>query len=237
MELPGKLGKGLKSLTSIRKSENVRVICRFRPKNSREQEEFEKKKETLYQNIREVPITVKAKTVSIENNTERPFRFSFDESLWWGTSQEDAFESIAAPVCRGALDGFNGTVFAYGQTGSGKTHTILGPEDKWSPKDSGIVPRAANFFLHALATFPNIDRGQSSVRVSFLEIYRGTLNDLNPNQMTEGKLKIRQKKSGGKRQYTKARVSFVYCTLPHSYIRRKSEYNDGKLASRDPQND
>ena len=35
------------------------------------------------------------------------------------------FQTVAAPVCRNALNGFNGTVFAYGQTGSGKTHTSL----------------------------------------------------------------------------------------------------------------
>ena len=36
------------------------------------------------------------------------------------------FERVARPVVKGAMEGFNGTIFAYGQTGSGKTFTITG---------------------------------------------------------------------------------------------------------------
>jgi len=41
-------------------------------------------------------------------------------------SAHQVFERVARPVVKGALDGFNGTIFAYGQTGSGKTFTITG---------------------------------------------------------------------------------------------------------------
>jgi len=36
------------------------------------------------------------------------------------------FEEVAAPVVKGVLEGFNGTIFAYGQTGSGKSFTMEG---------------------------------------------------------------------------------------------------------------
>lgn len=41
-------------------------------------------------------------------------------------STREVYESTVQEIVRGALQGYNGTVFAYGQTGSGKTHTIVG---------------------------------------------------------------------------------------------------------------
>ena len=38
------------------------------------------------------------------------------------------YKSIASPLVRNTLDGYNSTIFAYGQTSSGKTHTMVGSE-------------------------------------------------------------------------------------------------------------
>jgi len=181
----------------LSKQENVRVVARFRPVNDREKEEF-KKNSSKFENESEIPVEVSDKTIIIQNNTERPFRFTFDDVLWYNMSQEQSFEHVALATCRNALSGFNGTIFAYGQTGSGKTHTMLGPEDKFDPSLSGIVPRAANFFFHAIENSPEVE--QCELRVSFLEEYRGDLRDLNPNlknsSSSDNSLKIRQKVNG-----------------------------------------
>ena len=106
------------------KSESVRVIARFRPSNKREAKEWNKYADSKWQNETEEPCSFSGQTIKIDNpSTGRPYRFTYDDVLWTEASQEETFQTVAAPVCRNALNGFNGTVFAYGQTGSGKTHT------------------------------------------------------------------------------------------------------------------
>lgn len=66
----------------------------------------------------------------------------------WQTPQEEIFDTVARPVVKDVLDGFNGVIMAYGQTGSGKTHTIFGSrasidgriKEELHPQ-TGIVPR------------------------------------------------------------------------------------------------
>eukprot|EP01084_Bolivina_argentea_P155916 271692_1 len=180
-------------MSSRTKSETVRVISRFRPSNKRENQEWNKYSESKWQNEVEEPCTYSGQTIKVDNpSTGRPYRFTYDDVLWQDSTQVETFQSVAAPVCRNALNGFNGTVFAYGQTGSGKTHTMIGPESKYSAKDSGIVPRAANFFFHAIENSADIETAE--LKVSFMEVYKGTLRDLNPaNGISGPDLKIRQK--------------------------------------------
>lgn len=110
-------------------SESIRVVARFRPINSREKEEWKVQGETTYAGQDMVPVEVIGNDViKIQNGKAkgaRPYRFTFDEVMWWATPQNQAFKKIAEPVCMNALEGFNGTVFAYGQTGSGKTFSSL----------------------------------------------------------------------------------------------------------------
>ena len=75
------------------------------------------------------------------------------------------------------LAGYNCTIFAYGQTGTGKTYTMSGDmsESLGMLSDAaGIIPRA----LHALFTKLEIDGAESSVKVSFIELYNEELRDL-----------------------------------------------------------
>lgn len=111
-------------------SESIRVVARFRPINSREKEEWARDGQTKYQGKSMVPVEIEEeiKVIKIQNDKSdkaRPYKFTFDEVMWWATPQQKAFEIIAQPVCLDALKGFNGTVFAYGQTGSGKTWSSL----------------------------------------------------------------------------------------------------------------
>jgi kinesin family protein 11 len=90
------------------------------------------------------------------------------------TSQQEVFESTAAPLVEDCLLGFAATIFAYGQTGTGKSFTMQGElhnPDKW-----GIMPRSAHLIFDSLA---NSERFESSrVTVSYLEIYNEELFDL-----------------------------------------------------------
>lgn len=71
------------------------------------------------------------------SNTERA-AFTFTKVLGEGVTQDEVYAAVGVDVVRGALDGYNGTIFAYGQTGSGKTYTITGGERF---ADRGIIPR------------------------------------------------------------------------------------------------
>ena len=56
------------------------------------------------------------------------------------SEQKDVFEEVGAPIIKGIIEGFNGTIFAYGQTGSGKTFTMEGP-DHHDSRLKGMIPR------------------------------------------------------------------------------------------------
>ena len=81
---------------------------------------------------------------------------------------------MAAPVVKGVLDGYNGTIFAYGQTGSGKSWSmegIRGDEEK-----AGIIPRMFdNLFQLILDADPDIE---FSIKCSYMEIYMEKIKDL-----------------------------------------------------------
>ena len=77
-----------------------------------------------------------------------PLSYVFDHVLPASASQRDLFDSVAAPIARGTLDGFNGTILTYGQTGSGKSFTCFGEGDG---EARGLVPRTLEFVFAHLA--------------------------------------------------------------------------------------
>lgn len=112
----------------------IRVVVRFRPINSREKMESEKKN---WSGRNLCPLYVDEKHLldfeesEEEEKTGKVVRcapkgiprnnhpkFTFDEILVW-VNQETAFKNIGLPVVLDSLQGVNGTIFAYGQTGSG----------------------------------------------------------------------------------------------------------------------
>ena len=71
--------------------------------------------------------------------------FAFDAIFGPDSRQVDVFEEVAAPVVKGVLEGFNGTIFAYGQTGSGKSFTMEGIRS--DPELSGLIPRMFDYLF------------------------------------------------------------------------------------------
>ncbi|KAJ8668704.1 hypothetical protein QAD02_010367 [Eretmocerus hayati] len=149
--------------------ENVRVVVRVRPLNTKELE-------ILSQNVVSVDnlnniITVKNPHASSD---EPPKSFSFDAVFDTRTSQVDIYNETARPILDKVLQGYNGTIFAYGQTGTGKTYTMVGA--RTSPQERGIIP---NSFAHIFGYIAKADENQKFlVRATFLEIYNEEIRDL-----------------------------------------------------------
>lgn len=115
--------------------------------------------------------------------------FDADALILPPSTSEVLYEDKIKPVVIASTKGFNGTVFAYGQTSSGKTHTMLG-----TPDEPGIIPLSIRQVFDAICvsctsptwsrTRADRERGQGepdrsfSLRVSLLEIYNETINDL-----------------------------------------------------------
>ncbi len=98
--------------------------------------------------------------------------FAYDMVFGRFATQEDVFKHTVAPMVDEVLQGFSCTAFAYGQTGTGKTHTMEG--DLTTSKGHGVIPRAvASVFEQLEASGCDF-----TVRVSFLELYQESLEDL-----------------------------------------------------------
>lgn len=109
------------------------------------------------------------------SNTTGRHDFTFDRIFGPDSFQADVFEEIGAPIVKGVLNGFNGTIFAYGQTGSGKTWTMEGP-DHHDKDMKGMIPR---MFERLFELIEEADEEvEFTVKVSFLEIYMEKIMDL-----------------------------------------------------------
>lgn len=83
------------------------------------------------------------------------------------------------PIVQEVMDGFNCTIFAYGQTGTGKTYTMEGgpresDDGRKLSAQAGVIPRSIKQVFDTIES-NNID---STVKVSFLELYNEELTDL-----------------------------------------------------------
>ncbi|CAG8614171.1 12784_t:CDS:10 [Funneliformis mosseae] len=160
---------------------NIRVVCRFRPQNSRE--------------IREGGVPI----ISYDENGEtcrmegKEFQgnFTFDRIFPPETHQKFFFDESIKPIVDDVIGGYNGTVFAYGQTGSGKTHTMMGDMDNEEFK--GLIPRIVEQIFHSIISSPSTM--EYTVKVSYMEIYMEKIRDLlNPQN---DNLPIHEEKNRG----------------------------------------
>lgn len=96
--------------------------------------------------------------------------FEFDRVFGSNATTADVFQYAAKPIVEGAMNGVNGTVFAYGQTSSGKTYTMTG-----TSAYPGLTPMTVDaVFAHIAAT----DHREFVLKISYIEVYNETLNDL-----------------------------------------------------------
>lgn len=159
---------------------NIKVVCRFRPLNSKEL------------NIsRDMCVTFKDDTEiviksTVENNK---YDFKFDKIFNTESTQEDVYTYTAKPLVDSVFEGFNGTIFAYGQTSSGKTHTMQGIID--SEEKKGVVPRMVEYLFEKIGS--SEEDIEFTVKCSILEIYMEKIRDL--LDLSRNNLAVREDKN------------------------------------------
>lgn len=140
-------------------SDAIRVVCRFRPMNSKE-----KARQDEY-----VP--------QFKNDTQVKFRdktFNFDKIFPSDTTQEGFYTGAAKPIVADILQGYNGTIFAYGQTSAGKTHTMEGVMHDQNLK--GVIPRIVNDIFEYIYQFDSTLLFH--IKISYFEVYLDKIRDL-----------------------------------------------------------
>ena len=149
-------------------AENIKVLVRCRPLNSRELE-------NNYKSC--VDLDLADATVQVNHVCGAPDRWTFDAVVNNTMTQRDVFTQFIMPLVDSVLDGFNATVFAYGQSGSGKTHTMTGKYD--DAELMGIIPRSFRYVFEYIrqAQERNPTR-HFTLYCSFIELYNGKVRDL-----------------------------------------------------------
>ena len=176
------------------KSSNVKVFCRIRPENEKEQSSgLGLCLEPTSENSLKITIdNLSINTGLKENYNEKSSQdFTFDKVFPSDTTQSTIFEKVAKPLITAAFEGINGTLFCYGQTSSGKTYTMEG-----IPTDDilmGIIPRMMQLI------FDKISSGSQdiefSVKCQYYQIYNEKIQDLLDTRKTD--LAIREDKNKG----------------------------------------
>ncbi|KAH0571469.1 Kinesin-like protein [Spironucleus salmonicida] len=172
---------------------SVRVLCRFRPINSRERKEFieaGKDPEQMVCNF----IDEQNLEIELEGGLGTK-KYCLDRVYPPGVSQRDVYNMAANDTVKQILQGYNGTILSYGQTGAGKSFSMFG-SDVNDDEGKGIIPRSAEDIFNHILHSDNNDI-EYSIRCSFLEIYNEQVNDLLARGPDHENLKIRESPDRG----------------------------------------
>jgi kinesin family protein 3/17 len=90
-------------------------------------------------------------------------------------------------------DGYNSTIFAYGQTGTGKTYTMEGFIYDYLSPSKGLIPRAIEDIFKYIENNSNSDT-TFIIRVTYLQIYNESIDDLLKPEKKTSKYQRRSKK-------------------------------------------
>ena len=149
-------------------AENIKVLVRCRPLNSKELE-------SGYKSC--VDLDLSECTVTVHTLCGAPDRWTFDAVINNSYTQRDVFTQFIMPLVDSVLEGFNSTVFAYGQSGSGKTHTMTGRMD--DAELVGIIPRTFDHIFSMIKQYGGTNpQKRYTLYVSFIELYNGKVRDL-----------------------------------------------------------
>jgi kinesin family protein 11 len=123
--------------------------------------------------------------------------FRFDKVFGPDSTQEKLFKQAIVPIVGEVMDGFNCTIFAYGQTGTGKTYTMEGgpresDDGRKLSAQAGVIPRAIKQIFDTIEA----NNSDSTVKVSFLELYNEELTDLMSFDSADDTKKLRYGKWG-----------------------------------------
>lgn len=84
---------------------------------------------------------------------------------------------------------YNVCIFAYGQTGSGKSYSMMG---RLEPEQKGIIPQMCEDLFRRIDELAASDNVQSTVEVSYMEIYCERVRDLLNPKNKNNNLKVRE---------------------------------------------
>ncbi|EJU05661.1 kinesin heavy chain [Dacryopinax primogenitus] len=184
-------------------SNNIKVVCRFRPQNTIETREGGEVVVSFDDSLATVGLRSTAGLSGPEKDG-----FTFDRVFPMGTKQHEVFDYGVKGIVSDVINGYNGTIFAYGQTGSGKTFTMMGANID-SDELKGIIPRIAEQIFTAIQEAPqNIE---FLVKCSYMEIYLERIRDLLAPQ--NDNLQIHEEKNKG--VYVKGLIE-EYATGPEA---------------------
>ncbi|KAK9884297.1 hypothetical protein WA026_005249 [Henosepilachna vigintioctopunctata] len=147
-------------------AENVKVIVRCRPMNTKERE-------------LNCECCVKCRNCMVEiwdpnEGPSFPKQFTFDSTYGDTSTTENIYNDICYPLVESVLEGYNATIFVYGQTGCGKSHTMEGNRHKDS-SDKGVISRAFEHIFEAISVTTGV---KYLAIISYLEIYNEQIRDL-----------------------------------------------------------
>ncbi|KAF9264665.1 kinesin heavy chain [Marasmius fiardii PR-910] len=168
-------------------SNNIKVVCRFRPQNAIENREGGEIVVNFDDNLTTVQLRSQQQVTGPEKDG-----FTFDRVFPMGTMQQEVFDYGVKDIVKDVMDGYNGTVFAYGQTGSGKTFTMMGA-DIDSDELKGIIPRITEQIFQSIVE--SDAHLEYLVKVSYMEIYLEKIRDLLAPQ--NDNLQVHEEKSRG----------------------------------------
>ena len=177
-------------------AENIKVLVRCRPLNSKE-------KEAGYKSAVDMGMT--DGTVTVRHVCGDPDRWTFDAVINNTFSQGDVFNMWITPMIESVMDGFNATIFAYGQSGSGKTYTMSGVSD--NAVLEGVIPRSFSFIFNYIKENSRPEC-HFNLYCSFLELYNGRAHDLLDKNMRELKIKENKDKTFFAQELLQPQVKF-----------------------------
>lgn len=155
-----------------REETNVRVVARFRPPIT-DEEEKDQPAFAVHAGDNSDAIDWGVAEHATVQSHDGKWSFEFDTAFSEEASQEVIYHRIGLPAVQDVLTGYNGTLLMYGQTGSGKTFSLFGRLTH--PELRGLAPRAAEDLVQQCLSS---DTEESSIQCSFLEIYRERMRDL-----------------------------------------------------------
>lgn len=167
--------------------ETVQVVVRTRPTS-----DYAHKHLSIDPQNNRVNVHIDQLTKTV-NNKQEDWNFNLSRVLH-NSSQEQVYETVARDIVNSVIGGYNGTILAYGQTGAGKTFTMTGGTSN-TYDHRGLIPRAIGHIFQSIAANSQME---TSVKVSYLEIYNEQFYDLFRNANTGAvELAVRDQPGGG----------------------------------------
>ena len=93
-----------------KESDHIKVICRFRPPNSKEM--AEEKRQNMDNRGQSITVYDESRGLEVPRKTKgKPaIKFTLDRVVWYNQSQEEAFNEVAKPTVNDVIAGYEVTV-------------------------------------------------------------------------------------------------------------------------------